>query len=200
MVNGIACCHSAAMMTPPEYVLATPPSSPSGSEDVTPVSSVGSVGFAESVEGLKDSVPCCEHNNWDNVRVSKKMMTLRCRVCQRQWRAPVDCVWNKLKCTEYTAEGTCSVACPKLHVNFRKQSLEARFKIHGVSVIDHVRVGRAQHDVRQKVETLREIANVTNNRAPSPTLSSTSSSGSSLTYTHDPYTWGPATVPAELCL
>eukprot|EP01059_Diplonema_ambulator_P006004 TRINITY_DN1578_c0_g1_i3.p1 TRINITY_DN1578_c0_g1~~TRINITY_DN1578_c0_g1_i3.p1 ORF type:complete len:219 (+),score=32.52 TRINITY_DN1578_c0_g1_i3:62-658(+) len=107
---------------------------------------------------LKEAKPCCEHNNWDNVRVSKRVMTLRCRVCQKQWRAPVEAVWNTLKCAEYQEEGSCVEGCRKLHINYRKQNLEARFQIHGESVIDQVRVGRGQHDVQQKVDTLREIS------------------------------------------
>eukprot|EP01059_Diplonema_ambulator_P012085 TRINITY_DN2222_c1_g1_i1.p1 TRINITY_DN2222_c1_g1~~TRINITY_DN2222_c1_g1_i1.p1 ORF type:complete len:181 (+),score=38.39 TRINITY_DN2222_c1_g1_i1:40-582(+) len=174
-------------MTPPQHPCW--PCESTGS--LSPADSTAS----ESADGIEKFVPCCEHNNWDNVRVSKRMMTLRCRVCQGQWRAPVEAVWSKLRCPAYV-RGCCNVdSCTLLHLNYRKQSLEARFKVHGESVIEHVRVGRAQEDVREKVESLRELARMTHDRSPSPTLSS-ASSGS--TYTHDPYTWGSAAPPEFL--
>eukprot|EP01059_Diplonema_ambulator_P030941 TRINITY_DN5516_c0_g1_i1.p1 TRINITY_DN5516_c0_g1~~TRINITY_DN5516_c0_g1_i1.p1 ORF type:complete len:182 (+),score=46.41 TRINITY_DN5516_c0_g1_i1:47-547(+) len=140
----------------------------------------------------REFLPCCDHNNWDNVRVSKRVMTLRCRVCQNQWRAHVEEVWNKWKCAAYSW-GTCHPGCKKLHINYRKQGLEARFQAHGASVIDHVRVGRTQQDLQDKVAFLKGLAKVTEDKKDR--VSSPSSCSSGETYTHSPYSWGNVVPP-----
>eukprot|EP01064_Diplonema_japonicum_P001473 TRINITY_DN1094_c2_g1_i1.p1 TRINITY_DN1094_c2_g1~~TRINITY_DN1094_c2_g1_i1.p1 ORF type:complete len:203 (+),score=51.72 TRINITY_DN1094_c2_g1_i1:53-661(+) len=89
---------------------------------------------------------CCEHNSWDNVRVCKKVMTLRCRVCQKQWRTPVDSVWE-LKCDAFGA-GKCPEgdSCLRMHIHYRKQTLEERVRSHGTEVLHHVRSSRLKTD------------------------------------------------------
>eukprot|EP01059_Diplonema_ambulator_P032222 TRINITY_DN621_c0_g1_i3.p1 TRINITY_DN621_c0_g1~~TRINITY_DN621_c0_g1_i3.p1 ORF type:complete len:165 (+),score=27.01 TRINITY_DN621_c0_g1_i3:63-497(+) len=129
-------------------------------------------GHTGAEEKYREYSPCCEHNNWDNVRVSKKIMTLRCRVCQKQWRAHVEEVWFRWKCPQYAKGNTCSAPdCPKLHINYRKQGLEVRFETHGPSVIEHVRVGKAQQDVQDRVDKLR-------------------AQSKPVCFTHCPYSWG----------
>ncbi|KAJ9466655.1 hypothetical protein DIPPA_17647 [Diplonema papillatum] len=80
---------------------------------------------------------CCTHNEWDNVRVLKGSMTLRCRICQKQWRAKTEIAWGVLRCPEFLAGGTCSSgdACGKLHIHYRKQSLHDRVEKHGELVL-----------------------------------------------------------------
>eukprot|EP01064_Diplonema_japonicum_P033879 TRINITY_DN67_c3_g1_i1.p1 TRINITY_DN67_c3_g1~~TRINITY_DN67_c3_g1_i1.p1 ORF type:complete len:270 (+),score=73.93 TRINITY_DN67_c3_g1_i1:69-812(+) len=86
----------------------------------------------------KASKPCCEHNSWDNVRVGKsnKLMTLRCRECQSQWRAPVDSVWDSLRCDLFNTEGSCPLgnACTKIHLHSRKEGLKQRVDRFGTSM------------------------------------------------------------------
>ena len=83
-------------------------------------------------------VRSCEHNSWDNVRVGKgnKMMTLRCRVCQSQWRAHVDDVWENLRCEAFTADAKCQKgdSCPKVHLHFRKEGLKQRMERFGTEI------------------------------------------------------------------
>ena len=77
----------------------------------------------------KHSIPCT-HNSWDNVRVSKKRMTLRCRICQQQWRETVDRIWGDLKCDAFTATSNCPKGdnCELLHLHYRKLTLAERTK------------------------------------------------------------------------
>ena len=80
----------------------------------------------------------CNHNNWDNVRAASRMVTLRCRVCQKQKRVISFVGW---KCRAFmSAEGCGESACSKYHVNYKKQCLEERVKNHGVAVMHKVRV------------------------------------------------------------
>eukprot|EP01064_Diplonema_japonicum_P011053 TRINITY_DN1832_c0_g1_i2.p1 TRINITY_DN1832_c0_g1~~TRINITY_DN1832_c0_g1_i2.p1 ORF type:complete len:169 (+),score=21.31 TRINITY_DN1832_c0_g1_i2:68-508(+) len=125
----------------------------------------------------------CDHNTWDNVRVSKQKMTLRCRLCQSQWRLPVGLVWNKVRCTSFDA-GTCrrGASCRYLHVFMRKVPLEDRVRAHGVSVLGGVN--------QKKAGKLKERFSLDE---------STSSSSASLSqdedrcprvyYRNDPYSW-----------
>eukprot|EP01061_Rhynchopus_euleeides_P018432 TRINITY_DN30506_c0_g1_i2.p2 TRINITY_DN30506_c0_g1~~TRINITY_DN30506_c0_g1_i2.p2 ORF type:complete len:244 (+),score=55.92 TRINITY_DN30506_c0_g1_i2:177-908(+) len=81
--------------------------------------------------GVQNSRPCC-HNSWDNVRVVRQRMTLRCRICQLQWRAPVEEMWQQMRCEPFL-HGTCSegTACTKVHMHHRKQNLCERMQRHG---------------------------------------------------------------------
>eukprot|EP01059_Diplonema_ambulator_P030943 TRINITY_DN5516_c0_g2_i1.p1 TRINITY_DN5516_c0_g2~~TRINITY_DN5516_c0_g2_i1.p1 ORF type:complete len:229 (+),score=56.66 TRINITY_DN5516_c0_g2_i1:50-688(+) len=156
----------------------------------------------------REFLPCCDHNNWDNVRVSKRVMTLRCRVCQNQWRAHVEEVWTKWKCAAYSW-GTCHPGCKKLHINYRKQGLEARFNIHGEAVVEQVRVGRTQPELQEKVDRLmlkakeqkkepedRDREKESASRTSSPALSVSLSTSSNDTFTHSPYSWGNVSPPS----
>ena len=82
----------------------------------------------------------CTHNSWDNVRVIKGQVTLRCRLCQLQWRTHVDAVWRKRKCGFFNTAQGCSLgeACPKIHMHAKKQSLEERVERHGDGVLSAV--------------------------------------------------------------
>ncbi|KAJ9449152.1 hypothetical protein DIPPA_24443 [Diplonema papillatum] len=76
----------------------------------------------------KPSAPTCVHNSWDNVRIMKGQVTLRCRDCQSQWRTPADGAWRRSKCLLFNTSRGCSdgVSCAKLHVHPKKQSLTER--------------------------------------------------------------------------
>eukprot|EP00659_Diplonema_papillatum_P018035 gene18035-27778_t len=94
----------------------------------------------KSCPSKKDTVPTCGHNSWDNVRVIKGQVTLRCRLCQIQWRAHVGAVWRKRKCQVFNTPEGCpaGVECPKLHLHPKKQSLRERVVCHGPDVLSHV--------------------------------------------------------------
>ncbi|KAJ9468201.1 hypothetical protein DIPPA_04437 [Diplonema papillatum] len=81
----------------------------------------------------KASAPTCTHNSWDNVRVIKGHVTLRCRECQDQWRTAADTAWRRRKCTAFPTLRGCPSgdACPKLHIHSKKQSLTERVDRHG---------------------------------------------------------------------
>eukprot|EP01064_Diplonema_japonicum_P038330 TRINITY_DN9239_c0_g2_i1.p1 TRINITY_DN9239_c0_g2~~TRINITY_DN9239_c0_g2_i1.p1 ORF type:complete len:272 (+),score=81.05 TRINITY_DN9239_c0_g2_i1:87-902(+) len=87
----------------------------------------------------------CSHNSWDNVRVVRKKMTLRCRVCQEQWRAQVEIIWKQWKCEHFAQDGKCPNGdnCQKLHLHYRKQGLEERISAHGPTVLKYVRNTKA---------------------------------------------------------
>eukprot|EP00757_Euglenozoa_sp_SAG-D1_P000504 gene504-1798_t len=58
----------------------------------------------------------CEHNNWDNVRVKRGIVTFGCRECGSKWKC-----YTKLsgKCPIYFEHAICPMGtnCPQLHVN-----------------------------------------------------------------------------------
>eukprot|EP01064_Diplonema_japonicum_P030804 TRINITY_DN5321_c0_g1_i1.p1 TRINITY_DN5321_c0_g1~~TRINITY_DN5321_c0_g1_i1.p1 ORF type:complete len:235 (+),score=33.50 TRINITY_DN5321_c0_g1_i1:61-765(+) len=98
---------------------------------------------------------CCDHNDWDNVRVAKGLMTLRCRACQKQWRAAVDMVWGRLKCANFGSEEGCSdKPCSKLHIHNRKLSLEARVRQHGGGILSQISTTRVTKDTLEKIKKL----------------------------------------------
>eukprot|EP00755_Sulcionema_specki_P029691 Sspe_Gene.1943::Locus_653_Transcript_1_1_Confidence_1.000_Length_1340::g.1943::m.1943 len=80
----------------------------------------------------------CEHNDWDNVRVKKGVMMLRCRKCQAPWKCLADYAMEE-KCQEFS-KGNCHLGpnCLKLHLNMRKESLLHRVIHFGSNVLDKV--------------------------------------------------------------
>eukprot|EP01060_Flectonema_neradi_P008079 TRINITY_DN15769_c0_g2_i1.p1 TRINITY_DN15769_c0_g2~~TRINITY_DN15769_c0_g2_i1.p1 ORF type:complete len:338 (+),score=61.45 TRINITY_DN15769_c0_g2_i1:79-1014(+) len=118
-------------------------------------------------------VRSCEHNSWDNVRVGKgnKMMTLRCRVCQSQWRAHVDDVWENLRCEAFTADAKCPKgdSCPKVHLHFRKEGLKQRMERFGTEIFRGKTTTRpevqAVLDAFEAQKLSNETANAENNAA-----------------------------------
>eukprot|EP01060_Flectonema_neradi_P018013 TRINITY_DN24825_c0_g1_i1.p1 TRINITY_DN24825_c0_g1~~TRINITY_DN24825_c0_g1_i1.p1 ORF type:complete len:193 (+),score=21.61 TRINITY_DN24825_c0_g1_i1:55-633(+) len=80
----------------------------------------------------------CTHNNWDNVRAASRLVTLRCRECQKQKRVVTFIDW---KCKAFTSpEGCSDESCTKYHVNYKKQCLEERVKVHGAKIMHNVRL------------------------------------------------------------
>eukprot|EP01064_Diplonema_japonicum_P023241 TRINITY_DN33683_c0_g1_i1.p1 TRINITY_DN33683_c0_g1~~TRINITY_DN33683_c0_g1_i1.p1 ORF type:complete len:989 (+),score=202.71 TRINITY_DN33683_c0_g1_i1:151-3117(+) len=82
----------------------------------------------------------CEHNTWDNVRTKKGQVFLRCRLCDSQWRTPVE---SLDRCPLFNTPGGCLKAadCPQLHLHSRKQSLQERIALHGSTVLERVPPG-----------------------------------------------------------
>eukprot|EP01064_Diplonema_japonicum_P012880 TRINITY_DN2022_c1_g2_i1.p1 TRINITY_DN2022_c1_g2~~TRINITY_DN2022_c1_g2_i1.p1 ORF type:complete len:189 (+),score=33.49 TRINITY_DN2022_c1_g2_i1:86-568(+) len=78
----------------------------------------------------------CDHNSWDNVRVLKGEMTLRCRECQGQWKVK-EKIWKGKKCAEFSRTAKCGVEgpCARLHIHTKKQGLQERINIHGTEAI-----------------------------------------------------------------
>eukprot|EP01062_Namystynia_karyoxenos_P064970 TRINITY_DN5816_c0_g1_i1.p1 TRINITY_DN5816_c0_g1~~TRINITY_DN5816_c0_g1_i1.p1 ORF type:complete len:310 (+),score=89.03 TRINITY_DN5816_c0_g1_i1:89-931(+) len=79
----------------------------------------------------------CSHNSWDNVRVKKEKVTLRCRVCQLQWKLGYDELGFKQRCAEFGTHGRCRQgdACSFVHVHKWKQSLQKRQEIWGSELL-----------------------------------------------------------------
>eukprot|EP01062_Namystynia_karyoxenos_P007662 TRINITY_DN1268_c0_g1_i1.p1 TRINITY_DN1268_c0_g1~~TRINITY_DN1268_c0_g1_i1.p1 ORF type:complete len:308 (+),score=75.81 TRINITY_DN1268_c0_g1_i1:114-926(+) len=60
----------------------------------------------------------CKHNEWDNIRVKKGIIMLRCRVCQLQWKTPSR---ELRKCRDFeVCRCTLGAACPLTHINWHK--------------------------------------------------------------------------------
>eukprot|EP01062_Namystynia_karyoxenos_P024530 TRINITY_DN19577_c1_g1_i1.p1 TRINITY_DN19577_c1_g1~~TRINITY_DN19577_c1_g1_i1.p1 ORF type:complete len:829 (+),score=198.61 TRINITY_DN19577_c1_g1_i1:106-2487(+) len=69
--------------------------------------------------------PPCRHNSWDNVRIKRGWLILRCRVCHEQWRIrPQDAE----RCADFAPrEGVpvgCArgASCPQLHIHYVKHT------------------------------------------------------------------------------
>eukprot|EP00760_Papus_ankaliazontas_P029319 PhM_4_TR419/c5_g2_i2/m.23560 len=81
---------------------------------------------ASVVDGDEDGectlTPACRHNNWDNVRVKKGVVTLACRICRVKWKT----VSTIVKCPDFF-HGLCllGVDCPLLHVHRYKNRVKS---------------------------------------------------------------------------
>eukprot|EP01062_Namystynia_karyoxenos_P037951 TRINITY_DN275_c5_g1_i1.p1 TRINITY_DN275_c5_g1~~TRINITY_DN275_c5_g1_i1.p1 ORF type:complete len:533 (+),score=168.15 TRINITY_DN275_c5_g1_i1:85-1599(+) len=67
----------------------------------------------------------CEHNSWDNVRIRRGWIVLRCRVCEGKWRQrPL----RSRRCASFTAPRGCpnGSACELLHVHLTKRTQQQR--------------------------------------------------------------------------
>eukprot|EP01059_Diplonema_ambulator_P033321 TRINITY_DN6903_c0_g1_i2.p1 TRINITY_DN6903_c0_g1~~TRINITY_DN6903_c0_g1_i2.p1 ORF type:complete len:157 (+),score=31.65 TRINITY_DN6903_c0_g1_i2:124-594(+) len=131
------------------------------------------------------TVKCCDHNHWDNVRVHKLMMTLRCRVCEKQWRAPVVEVWGRLRCSAYD-RGQCpkGTRCLLLHVAQKKAPLERRVRSHGVAVLKGVNQKKADRLYAKAAR--RSMA--ADHPPPSP-REAEEQPAQRYYFTYDPYSW-----------
>eukprot|EP01059_Diplonema_ambulator_P003010 TRINITY_DN12662_c0_g1_i1.p1 TRINITY_DN12662_c0_g1~~TRINITY_DN12662_c0_g1_i1.p1 ORF type:complete len:262 (+),score=35.69 TRINITY_DN12662_c0_g1_i1:53-838(+) len=80
--------------------------------------------------------PPCGHNDWDNVRIKKGNHSLRCRVCQSQWRVHHSCF---SRCIPFL-KGRCELgaSCPNVHLNQYKEGLADRRKRFGDVVLTGV--------------------------------------------------------------
>eukprot|EP01060_Flectonema_neradi_P021467 TRINITY_DN2912_c0_g2_i1.p1 TRINITY_DN2912_c0_g2~~TRINITY_DN2912_c0_g2_i1.p1 ORF type:complete len:282 (+),score=68.14 TRINITY_DN2912_c0_g2_i1:53-847(+) len=109
----------------------------------------------------------CNHNDWDNVRAEKQFITLRCRECQRQHRIGPSDNWKIVdwKCHDFnTPEGCTNTQCNKYHVNHKKQTLEERARIHGLWVVNYVRLGKGGSEIEKKVKNLKKTLPTTGSK------------------------------------
>jgi len=74
----------------------------------------------------------CEHNSWDGVRVKKEKTTLRCRICQLQWKVDHEYL-RGAKCQPFAAKSRCKHGsqCTHIHIHRYKQNLAMRKGIWG---------------------------------------------------------------------
>eukprot|EP01064_Diplonema_japonicum_P015180 TRINITY_DN22944_c0_g1_i1.p2 TRINITY_DN22944_c0_g1~~TRINITY_DN22944_c0_g1_i1.p2 ORF type:complete len:138 (+),score=19.08 TRINITY_DN22944_c0_g1_i1:68-481(+) len=74
--------------------------------------------------------PPCEHNCWDNLRAKRDTVTLRCRLCQRQWKTQT---LRLQRCPNFSR--TSKITCPEgeecalIHVYRFKLSSKKRNKM-----------------------------------------------------------------------
>eukprot|EP01059_Diplonema_ambulator_P004576 TRINITY_DN14299_c0_g1_i1.p1 TRINITY_DN14299_c0_g1~~TRINITY_DN14299_c0_g1_i1.p1 ORF type:complete len:226 (+),score=44.49 TRINITY_DN14299_c0_g1_i1:70-678(+) len=82
---------------------------------------------------------CCAVNSFDNVRVMRGQMTIRCRMCERKLRVQVERV-KAWKCESFWSKGECENGdrCELLHLHFRKRNLKERVEVHGSQVLEPV--------------------------------------------------------------
>eukprot|EP01059_Diplonema_ambulator_P004103 TRINITY_DN13792_c0_g1_i1.p1 TRINITY_DN13792_c0_g1~~TRINITY_DN13792_c0_g1_i1.p1 ORF type:complete len:195 (+),score=58.21 TRINITY_DN13792_c0_g1_i1:54-638(+) len=74
----------------------------------------------------------CKENGYDNVRVVRGYMTVRCRVCEERVKASTVDV-KGWRCYEFWMRGTCPRGdeCPRIHLHIRKRNLQQRIDVHG---------------------------------------------------------------------
>jgi len=83
----------------------------------------------ETGEGSVQLTRPCAHNSWDNVRLKRGWVILRCRECGSQWRQrPFNASGGR--CRTFTGPGGCGLGtkCPLLHVHAVKRTVEERAK------------------------------------------------------------------------
>ena len=69
----------------------------------------------------------CNHNKWDNLRTKREIVSLRCRVCSSQWKAPLEFLRER-KCAHFVK--TCPIVdCTDLHIFKYKLPAKTRTKI-----------------------------------------------------------------------
>eukprot|EP00754_Rhynchopus_humris_P008212 Rhum_TRINITY_DN13689_c0_g1::Rhum_TRINITY_DN13689_c0_g1_i1::g.62977::m.62977 len=83
--------------------------------------------LAAEIEAAEKQKPCT-HNSWENVRVRRGRMCIRCRVCQRQWTCGSQLAWQAMRCRSFLTREGCHLGdmCTKLHFNRRKQQKHER--------------------------------------------------------------------------
>eukprot|EP01065_Artemidia_motanka_P002464 TRINITY_DN11179_c3_g1_i1.p1 TRINITY_DN11179_c3_g1~~TRINITY_DN11179_c3_g1_i1.p1 ORF type:complete len:475 (+),score=114.78 TRINITY_DN11179_c3_g1_i1:117-1427(+) len=82
------------------------------------------VGAAEAAGSAGAMCPCT-HNSWDNLRVKRGWVVLRCRVCCAQWRRrPQDISRCPLFGRPHSQGCPKGPACEKMHINFTRKARE----------------------------------------------------------------------------
>eukprot|EP00755_Sulcionema_specki_P029333 Sspe_Gene.91943::Locus_63612_Transcript_2_2_Confidence_0.500_Length_1404::g.91943::m.91943 len=61
--------------------------------------------------GISSGSPPCDHNHWDNLKVKRGWITLRCRICLKEWQQPAD-----RQCASFNSPHGCNDDCSLLHV------------------------------------------------------------------------------------
>ncbi|KAJ9446920.1 hypothetical protein DIPPA_15655 [Diplonema papillatum] len=102
----------------------------------------------------------CGHNTWDNVRVNRGLMSLRCRTCRKQCRVRTKHMAQyEWRCKSFNSKKGCELGadCPKLHIFYNKQSLEERFTVHGNVVLKNVAACRHQSSLPSTATSLSDM-------------------------------------------
>ncbi|KAJ9455549.1 hypothetical protein DIPPA_04729 [Diplonema papillatum] len=114
------------------------------------------------------SKPKCGHNQWDKIRVSKGVISLRCRTCLKQWRANVSQVWA-VKCDAFQKDTGCHAPnCTKLHIHCKKLTLAERVTLHGAAVLDKIKTKSLPADVLAGVIEAQGSSQQPQPTAPAP--------------------------------
>eukprot|EP01060_Flectonema_neradi_P040282 TRINITY_DN911_c1_g1_i1.p1 TRINITY_DN911_c1_g1~~TRINITY_DN911_c1_g1_i1.p1 ORF type:complete len:167 (+),score=32.32 TRINITY_DN911_c1_g1_i1:65-502(+) len=69
----------------------------------------------------------CSHNLWDNLRTKREVVSLRCRVCSAQWKAPLSFLRDR-KCQNFV-KSCPDEHCTKLHIFKYKLPAKTRTKL-----------------------------------------------------------------------
>ena len=78
----------------------------------------------------------CTHNSWDNVRIKNGTTTLRCRMCQLQWKTAHQ---QLPRCGSFLNDpNSCDDDCQLVHVHPFKQNLKERVGNHGPGLLKSV--------------------------------------------------------------
>eukprot|EP01060_Flectonema_neradi_P016634 TRINITY_DN23269_c0_g1_i1.p1 TRINITY_DN23269_c0_g1~~TRINITY_DN23269_c0_g1_i1.p1 ORF type:complete len:502 (+),score=70.29 TRINITY_DN23269_c0_g1_i1:50-1507(+) len=105
------------------YSSSSAPSVKSGDEEPTS-SNQPSPSQPNSGERVVQLERPCNHNSWDNVRIKRGWLVLRCRLCHSQWRQrPTEIT----RCSAFS-EGNCpnDTRCPNLHIHHIKHTKAQR--------------------------------------------------------------------------
>eukprot|EP01060_Flectonema_neradi_P017244 TRINITY_DN240_c3_g3_i2.p1 TRINITY_DN240_c3_g3~~TRINITY_DN240_c3_g3_i2.p1 ORF type:complete len:172 (+),score=35.47 TRINITY_DN240_c3_g3_i2:89-604(+) len=97
----------------------------------------------------------CAHNSWDNVRIKNGTTTLRCRMCQLQWKTAHQ---QLPRCGVFLNDPTaCHEGCQLVHVHPFKQNLRERVGTHGHGLLKSVplavQVKFQQEEERERLST-----------------------------------------------
>eukprot|EP01059_Diplonema_ambulator_P003771 TRINITY_DN1347_c0_g1_i5.p1 TRINITY_DN1347_c0_g1~~TRINITY_DN1347_c0_g1_i5.p1 ORF type:complete len:172 (+),score=29.06 TRINITY_DN1347_c0_g1_i5:83-598(+) len=93
----------------------------------------------------------CKENGYDNVRVVRGQMTIRCRGCEHRVKAATKVV-KSWRCQQFWLKGACPLGdeCPKLHLYFRKRNLQQRIDVHGEEKLSSALAEVPLHQRRRK--------------------------------------------------
>ena len=88
-------------------------------------------------------VPPCGHNDWDNQRVKRKVIMLKCRQCQKKWKTPLN---NLRRCSRYLKDA-CNLGedCKLLHIHkYKNPQKEADKRAKRCDERARIKLGRAK--------------------------------------------------------
>ena len=79
------------------------------------------IGLAEAMQQLP-----CRHNMWENVRVRRGQMCIRCRLCQKRWKCASIIAWKLMRCRSFLSRKGCTKGseCAQLHFYKRRKAAQ----------------------------------------------------------------------------
>eukprot|EP01059_Diplonema_ambulator_P036197 TRINITY_DN8940_c1_g1_i1.p1 TRINITY_DN8940_c1_g1~~TRINITY_DN8940_c1_g1_i1.p1 ORF type:complete len:215 (+),score=47.52 TRINITY_DN8940_c1_g1_i1:58-645(+) len=172
-----------------------------------------------------DKIRCgCEQNGFDNVRVVKGQMTLRCRTCEYKVKVDTQLKRN-WRCMDFWVRGGCpnGSKCKLIHLYQRKRNLQERIDAHGATKLSGILQGLPGYTVNEKVQNSRHLSQCKLHEPQPVSPCHSTTSGSSLAldrtdscsadstfsasqkscqknllpYRYDPYSFDTALVPAH---